>query len=323
MSDWPAIIVRFALYADLMILFGLSSFSLYSLRAAERAGALRLRPWLVASAAAGLALSVVALAIMAAAMAGVAPSDVDRESVDAIVTGGAIGWAWQVRMAALVAALLMSLRAAPGTWRLAAIALAGGVALASLPWAGHGAAGEGGLGWVQLGADIVHLIAAGTWLGALIGLGLLIWPAKRRGLAHLELTHRALHGFGAVGTLVVAALLLSGLVNSWVLVGPAQIGGLASDPYGRLLLAKLALFGAMLALAAINRFRLTPWFRSAIDSGDSRAAASVLKRSMALETMCAIAILALVAWLGTLPPPASALCDATDNGDDRRASNCA
>ena len=51
------IAVRFALYGVLGALFGLSAFVSYGLRSGERGGALALRPWLVALAVAGFALT--------------------------------------------------------------------------------------------------------------------------------------------------------------------------------------------------------------------------------------------------------------------------
>ena len=132
-------------------------------------------------------------------------------------------------------------------------------------------------------------------------------PATRINAAHLTLTYRALHGFGTVGTIVVAALIVTGLINAWLLVGPDHVGALGTTLYGRLLLAKLALFAAMLGLAALNRFRLTPRFKASIAAADHSSAMGALRGSLAIETACIVAILALVAWLGTLEPPASAM----------------
>jgi copper resistance protein D len=157
-------------------------------------------------------------------------------------------------------------------------------------------------------ADILHLLAAGAWVGALLGLMLLVTrPADRVDVAHLRLTHRALHGFGLVGTIVVGAIVVTGLLNSWLLVGIDNLPHLPQTLYGQLLIAKLALFGAMLGLASLNRFRLTPAFERSIAASDHREALGALRRSLAIETTCAVTILALVAWLGTLEPPASAI----------------
>lgn len=302
-ADWPLIGVRFALYGVQGGLFGLSAFSLYGLRAGERVSALALRPWLVASAVLGLLLSAVALALLAAAMMGTPPWPVDRDAVGMLLDQPGIGTAWKLRVAALaVAALAALFTARRGLW-LVVVALASGAALATLAWTGHGAMNEGTVGWVHLAADILHLVAAGAWTGALLGLVLLVArPARRVDATHLALSHRALHGFGTVGTIVVATLVVTGLINAWLLVGPGNVRALGTTLYGQLLLAKLALFALMLGLAALNRFRLTPQFEASIAASDHRGALGALRRSLGAETGCIIAILALVAWLGTLEP---------------------
>ena len=183
--------------------------------------------------------------------------------------------------------------------------LAAGVALATLAWTGHGAMDEDTTGWVHLAADILHLLSAGAWVGALLGLGMLVArPATRIDAPHVALTYRALHGFGLVGTIVVGTIVITGLVNAWLLVGLANLPNLGATLYGQLLIAKLALFAVMLGLASLNRFRLTPTFKQSIASGDHRGALSTLRWSLAFETTCVVSIMGLVAWLGTLAPPA-------------------
>ena len=308
MGDWSLIGVRFALYLTLAALFGLSAFSVYGLRAGERGDALALRPWLVASATLGLLLSAAWLVLMAASMAGAPAWPIDQEAVGALLTGSAIGSAWKLRMVALaLAALAAMLAAGRGAW-LFGVALSSAVALATLAWTGHGAMDEGAIGWVHLVADILHLVASGAWVGALLGLVLLVSrPAACVDTAHLGLTHRALHGFGSVGTIVVGTIVVTGLVNGWMLVGIGNIAALATTIYGQLLLAKVALFAAMLGLASLNRFRLTPAFEHSIAASDHARALGALRASLGIETACVVAVLALVAWLGTLSPPASTM----------------
>lgn len=308
MSDWWLIGVRFALYLTLAALFGLSAFSLYGLRGHESGNALALRPWLVTSATLGLLCSAAWVVLMASSMAGTPVWPIDREAIGGLLTGSAIGAAWKLRIAMLVLAGLAAVFAAGrGIW-LGAVALCSAIALATLAWTGHGAMDEEAMGWVHLVADILHLLASGVWVGALLGLVLLVSrPAARVDATHLGLTHRALHGFGMVGTVVVGAIVVTGLVNGWMLVGLANITTLPTTLYGQLLLAKLALFASMLGLAAVNRFRLTPGFERSVAAGDHSSALSALRASLGIETACVVAILALVAWLGTLAPPASGM----------------
>ena len=293
-----------------MLLFGLPLFGFYALRGAERlhSNVLPLRALVIWLAAAGVVLSVLSIFAMTASMAGVALLEVDRASVSMMISETPMGKAWVVRMAALFVSLSIAIvmgRLKTPTW-LVLVSLGSAAALASLAWTGHGAASEGVAGTRHLIADIVHLLAAGAWIGALAALGMLLFrPAHSMSKDHILLTHRALEGFSLIGTAIVALIVVSGLLNSWVLVGPEHLLSMSSTLYGQLLIAKLALFGVMLVLAAANRFRLTPAFDPTIEGGGTLPAISRLRRSLISETSAALVILGLVAWLGTLEPPMS------------------
>jgi putative copper resistance protein D len=163
---------------------------------------------------------------------------------------------------------------------------------------------DGRTGVIHLTADIVHLLAAGIWVGAL---GALLWQLLTADRDDVAASHSALAGFATFGTASVALVLVSGLINSWLLVGPANLLSLGGSLYGRLLLIKLGLFAGMLALATLNRFRLTPDLRAALTNGNVGLATQRLRLSLTLETLAAVVILGLVAWLGTLEPPVSAM----------------
>ncbi|MCZ4340357.1 SDR family NAD(P)-dependent oxidoreductase [Sphingomonadaceae bacterium G21617-S1] len=106
--------------------------------------------------------------------------------------------------------------------------------------------------------------------------------------------------FSLMGTLIVATLVATGAINGALIVGLDQLPALVGSSYGWLLGAKLALFGLMLALAAANRWRLTP----ALENDGTARAWMHLRLSLLVETSAAIAIIGLVAWLGTLDPMA-------------------
>ncbi|GGE12774.1 copper resistance protein CopD [Polymorphobacter glacialis] len=297
-----AITIRFALYANLMVLFGWPLFALYGTRDKARGLSPRSLASLILLA---VFLSVAGMLAMTASMSGVAIIDVDRGSTKAMVFETPMGVAWQVRMAALAAIAVLAFVRNPAA-RVAQVAVAG-AALASLAWTGHGAAGEATKGLVKLVADIVHLLAAGAWIGALVALGLMVARnASRLKSADFISMHCTLDGFSKAGTVFVALLIVTGSVNTWILVGPAGIGLIGSDQYVQLLALKLALFAAMVGLAAINRFRLTPAFSRDLDAGVVPLEAHrALRRSIAIEAGLAASVLAIVAWLGTLVPPAS------------------
>jgi len=152
----------------------------------------------------------------------------------------------------------------------------------------------------------LHALAASVWVGALVAFfGLLVAGARSAETNHA--LHAALHRFSGVGSALVAVLVVTGLVNSWVLVGPENLEGLWTTAYGQLLSLKLLIFVGMLGLAAANRFRLTPALARAIENNSvPDEALGSLRRSILLEALLGLAVLLLVAWFGTLAPPASA-----------------
>jgi formate hydrogenlyase subunit 3/multisubunit Na+/H+ antiporter MnhD subunit len=103
----------------------------------------------------------------------------------------------------------------------------------------------------------------------------------------------ATHRFSTLGLVAVGALLATGFVNTWVLVG--GLSALLESGYGRLLLLKIALFMAMVAIASLNRFRLTP----RLPRKDSMR---LLARNVLVEIGLGLAIVAVASVLGTLPP---------------------
>ncbi|WP_454742557.1 copper homeostasis membrane protein CopD [Cupriavidus necator] len=303
--DWVAVGVRFALYVDLALLFGLPLFCLYALHGHERASwlAARCRVMALAGAIAGIVLSLGSIAVMAKAMTGAAGySALQSHAFGMIVTGTDFGVAWSVRMVALLLCLPAALsgRAQPGT-RFAALAACAGIALATLAWGGHGAMHDGAGRYLHLGADVAHLLAAGAWAGALEAFVLLSLAKPASGAQAMALLSRTSNGFARIGTAIVATLVLTGAVNYWYIVGPA-LPALAPLSYGGLLAAKLALFVAMLGLAAANRYRLSPRLEQALQAGNHGVAIRALRRSLMLESGAATLVLALVAALGMLSP---------------------
>jgi len=74
--------------------------------------------------------------------------------------------------------------------------------------------------------------------------------------------------------------------------------------YSQVLAGKIGLFALMLALAAANRYWLTPKLQSAIGTaGPTSESIQALKATIIFETVLAILVLAAVGWLGSLPVP--------------------
>ncbi|CAN7222297.1 copper homeostasis membrane protein CopD [Brevundimonas sp. LjRoot202] len=292
----PALIgLRAIQYGAAALVLGVPAFMLYSRAALADVRLGWPSPSVRFGAVVLLLATLAALVAQTAVMAGSLAEAVKPGTLGVMVSGTALGTAYVVRaaLAALALLLALGLRGDRLWWSLIVPAV---LIAASFAWTGHGGATEGVWRWPHLAADVVHAVAALIWIGALAAFVAL---ARRRsgadGLAD------ALVGFASTGTIAVTALVLSGLVNAWVLVGPRGLPALLSTPWGLLLAIKLAAFAGMLALAALHRYRLAPALSAAADA----SSLARLRRTLAAEFALGAVILCLVAAMGLLPPPAS------------------
>lgn len=249
---------------------------------------------------------VIWLALAVAVLSGAAwlvllASDILGASIaDVCLHGGAwpilvdtrFGVVWCVRFA--LAALLALLVLVPATQSVQIAVAAAFVALPAL--VGHAGATPGMTGNIHLGSDMMHLLAAATWLGGLPAFVLVLWQARRTGSTPWKnFAVQATHRFSVLGILSVGILLASGLTNSWYLLsGPRD---LVTSDYGRLVGLKIGLFAAMVAIASVNRFYLTPRL-------PEPAALRALQRNGFTEIGLGLIVLMFVGMLGTLPPAA-------------------
>lgn len=127
----------------------------------------------------------------------------------------------------------------------AAIVLAG-AALGLQAATSHAGAMSGVAGRSLMAAEVLHVLAAGAWLGALAPLliVLAIMPPEAAAVAV-----KRFFPLGLVSVLVMAA---TSLLQAMELVG--SVPALVGTAYGRVALLKLVLFLALLAFAALNRF---------------------------------------------------------------------
>ncbi len=112
---------------------------------------------------------------------------------------------------------------------------------------------------------------------------------------------RCLVRFSSIGLVAVAVLVITGLVNAAFLVGDPAAAW--TSDYGRVLLLKVALVAAMIAIAALNRLRWLPALDPARPGPDATAALAAVSRNVLIEQGLALAVLAAAALLGTLAPP--------------------
>lgn len=283
MTEGALIGARWALMIDLALLMGLPLFW-WAMGIAGRKGVL------AGLALGGMALSALWLLASAAAMTGTPISNPDWASAQILLTMTPIGPVLAVRAVALLLALACLIL--PQGLRVALIPAT--VAAATLAWTGHAGATEDMAGTLHRAADVAHIWAAAGWIGALAVLLHAVVTLRH----DVQRVAAMLSGFALMGTLIVATLIVSGAINLVMIVGLAELPTLAGSRYGLLLGAKLGLFALMLGLAAMNRWRLTPL----LERGDTQRAIAHLRLSLGSETGAAVAIIGLVAWLGTLDP---------------------
>jgi putative copper resistance protein D len=308
MTELAVIVLRLAQYSAASVLMGSALFFVYALPAQGPGSAAELR-WskpLLASAALGLAASaLLGLVAQTAVLAGSRADALTAESLGAAVTQMDLGKAAIARAALALAAALCTLAAPRGRALWLGAGAFGAFAAATFGWMGHGAATDGSGHALHLAADVLHALAAALWVGALVAFARLVAPA-RQPLERLSATAEALRRFSPLGIALVATLAATGLVNAWFLIG-TDVTAALHDPYGQLLALKLVLFAGMLALAAWHRQRSVPALaaRIAAQGLHEDDALASLRRSLLAEALLGFAVLALVAWFGTLPPPGS------------------
>jgi copper transport protein len=186
-----------------------------------------------------------------------------------------------------IAAMLLALVALRSAWYARALAIIAlvGVGL-SLAMTGHAATAPPEA--LTRPAIFLHGLGVTIWIGALAPLVALV---SKPTTATLPVVNR----FSRIAALAVGVLALTGLALA--IVQLEKPVALVETRYGLILSIKLALVTGLLALAALNRFRLTP----ALARDESGTPA--LKRSILLEGAIALAILAVVAGWRFTPPP--------------------
>jgi len=268
--------------------------------------------WLRLACGWGVSLALVSwlfwLALVAASMSG-SPlgQSLSAEVVRTVLTRTTFGQVWMLRVALMVllgGELFLSRRRGSadgsalgplGAW------LAAGL-LMTLAWAGHAVGTERSVRPFHLTADALHLLGAGLWLGALVPLLLVLGRARTSpAQAWHALAATATRRFSTLGVFAVVTLMVTGLINAWVLVG--SFPALMDTPYGRLVSTKVLLFVTIVSIAAFNRVKLMPRLPTGGHRDDlSQAALERLWRNVIAEICLGAIILTIVGALGTTPP---------------------
>jgi copper transport protein len=187
--------------------------------------------------------------------------------------------------------------AAPRTALVAVAVLLSAGIVAAPALSGHTAADA-----AARAADMAHLIAMGAWVGGLACL-IVVMVGPLRGLGRRKRTAilaDLVPRFSTLATLMVAVLVATGIYMSTVYVGAWS--GLSLTSYGRLLVAKVAVFALVLALGAYNMLRVRPGLRAAReDARGSPPWGARLRGSVLTELVATTTALVLATVLVGLP----------------------
>ena len=286
----PLALARGAAVATLLSAFGSLVFRAVVLprvaarapEAGEAAGPLDRLAWGSLTAAAALLL---VWGLLQSADLADAGHDLRRalSAVPAVLGGTVFGRVLLAQVLAVSAAAGIVRRRARGALALASAAL--------LLQAGHSHAlsMEGGPS-LLLFAGLLHLLAAGAWVGGL-------WPLLIvvRGMPP-RVGALAARWFSPLGKACVVGMVLSAGVQFAVLVG--SLPGLVGTAYGWVAGAKLGLLGVLFGLAVANRYRLAPaLMRDAPDAARRR-----MVRAIAVQTGFGVAAVLAAGVLSSLPP---------------------
>jgi copper transport protein len=234
-------------------------------------------------AAAGIAALLFRLGAAGLELVGLPPSALATSRSWAAVAGTTLAWA------TAVAALGLALLILPGRHSGGPLRLSGAVLVAgSFALTGHAASAAPR--WLAAPALGVHALCGAFWLASLLPL---LWCLR---LAPGE-AHLALGRFSAAATGAVAALVVAGSWLAWLQLG-GRFAPLWETAYGLRLTGKLALVAGLLALAAVNRFLLTPRV-----ARSDPAARRYLGRALVADIALGLGVLAVTASFPLDPPP--------------------
>ncbi|MXV95838.1 MAG: hypothetical protein F4Y07_02205 [Gemmatimonadetes bacterium] len=143
--------------------------------------------------------------------------------------------------------------ASRASWILATAVAAGMCAFPA--FTGH-AAGSEGLRWLLIPADILHVLAAGSWIGGLLFVLVADAAARRLSGDGGGVLADVVPRFSSVALVSAGLLAATGTLASFVHI--ESVGALFTSTYGRLLLAKVTLVLLAMVMGAMNWRRLTP-----------------------------------------------------------------
>ncbi|MEQ3624195.1 MAG: CopD family protein [Celeribacter sp.] len=274
-----SILVKAGMYVSVLLAAG-SAINLVLLRELDTTARSRLRLLAAVSALVGIVFSVLNIPLRAAFLSGSFAGAIDPVMLG-IVTFSPLGYSVEADVIGLAAITAIAADRQWTRW----LATAGVVLVAaSFAMRGH-AIGEPRF---ALGAlFVIHILAASFWIGGFYPLHDMV----QRGATGAA---RTVERFGQAALVMVGLLVVAGVSLLWLLTGDPLAA--VSQPWGRLVAIKLMIVSILLALAALNKLRLTPILAA---TGDGRP----LLRSIRWEMATFVLILVITAIFTSLFAP--------------------
>jgi copper resistance protein D len=284
-------VCRFAHFLAVMLAFGMSAYLwAYAPTRLRLALSPIVRRIVLIASVVALITAVAWLALESASMADDWSAAVGPDQIGAVLTDTAFGHAWATHL--VLAAALVAVAAISPRDGWAATSLVSAALLASLGLVGHAAMQTGAEGALHRANHAVHLMAAGAWIGGLVPFAMCLRAYERDDLRKDAV--RAMAGFSFWGQLIVAAIVLTGVVNIALTSHRPPLP--PTTPYRALLVAKLVIVAIMILLALFNRFVLAPRLKT------STYALTALRATSAAEVALGCLVIALVSVFALLDP---------------------
>ena len=308
MVYFPLVITRWIHFACVFVLFGASLFWLYE--KSERASAgplglprtLRVAKILLRVAAPIAAVSgVLWLALILINMTHYFGSVFDPEDLELYFFETPFGTVSFLRLTLLAIASVIAFLPLRGRWRFVLLVPVSALLLITQAWFGHSNEGTGLYRTTMITVYGIHTLAAAAWAGGLPPLLFAIIEQRRFGAYEpRENTLDICARFSLMAIVAVTLVVLSGIANAGFRVEGSFLKLLDSD-YGDLLVKKIAIVAAMLAIAYLNRFVLVPRLRAA-GPKDLRHI-TWLRYSLTFDIGLGALVLYVSAILGITMPP--------------------
>ena len=274
----------------------------------------------VAAAAAAVTLlgSLASLAVYPAAAAGVPLADGMTTSLFDAMLGTRFA---QITVGRLVVLELLALVVVAWRWRPAPQASMVGAAalraplskvrvggasvlllglLATASGLGHAATTSPVL--LHMTLDVAHLAAAGVWIGGLVILVAVVFPATSglAGADRVGVLAPVVGRFSSMAAVSISVLVATGVARAWPEI--RSMAALTGTGYGRALLVKGGLFATLVLLGAVNHWWARPRLRDAARRRGETSALGVLRRTVQVETLLGAGALIVTTVLVSLPP---------------------